>query len=261
MCGRLVVAEPDLSVFVEPLEVEHLDVPLLAAWQARFNLAPTQLAPLVTNEPQRRLTLARFGLQPRSTTPRRRPASRLINARVEGVARSRAFAQSLVARRGIVPVSGYFEWQTVAGQRRPIFIHALDGEPLYLASLWELRFTTDGHAAQSFSVITRPAIGALAAIHSRMPLTLRACDLNAWLMPEPRTAEQLSPLLQTAPDIDRLALRRVSPLANSPRNDGRECIAAADLTAPPSEAMRPTAQLSLFGPTPDAELSQARRTR
>ena len=260
MCGRLVVSEPDLSVFVEPLEVGHIDAVLLDQWQARFNLAPTQLAPLVTNEPERRLTLAQFGLVPHWTKQQKQSSGRLINARVEGVATSRAFASALVARRGVVPVTGYFEWQTVAGKRLPIFIHATHGEPLFLASLWDRWHAADGRVTQSFSVITRPSLGELAAIHSRMPLTLSAQDVGAWLAPEQRSAEQLSSLLHAVPDVGRLALRPVSPLANSPRNDGPECIVAADHHAP-SAAVLQTPQLLLFGPTPDADHSQARRTR
>jgi putative SOS response-associated peptidase YedK len=259
MCGRLVVSEPDLSVFVEPLDVRHVDAALLDQWQPRFNLAPTQLAPLVTNESER-LTLAQFGLVPHWTKPTKLSSGRLINARVEGVASSRAFAHALVARRGIVPVTGYFEWESVAGKRRPIFIHATHGEPLFLASLWERWHAADGRVTQSFSVLTRPSIGALAPIHSRMPLTLGAQDVGAWLAPERRSADQLSRLLQAVPEVEQLALRRVSPLANSPRNDGPACIDEAD-DAAPSAATLETPQLSLFGPTPDADSSQARRTR
>ena len=61
MCGRLVISEPDLSVFVEPFHVQQVEP---AEWQPRFNLAPTQLAPLITNEPERHMSLARFGLIP-----------------------------------------------------------------------------------------------------------------------------------------------------------------------------------------------------
>ena len=119
MCGRLVITEPDLSVFVAPFGVQQVDV---LEWAPRFNLAPTELAPLITNEPARRLTLARFGLVP-SWADDRKAGGKWINARVETVATAKPFRRALALRRGVIPVSGYYEWRVTPHGKRAVYIH------------------------------------------------------------------------------------------------------------------------------------------
>jgi putative SOS response-associated peptidase YedK len=223
MCGRLVISEPDLSVFVEPFHVQEVEP---AEWQPRFNIAPTQLAPLITNERERHLSLSRFGLIPYwADDPR--IANRLINARSEGVARSKVFKPALQARRGVIPASGYFEWRATAHGKRPVFIHDPRGQALALAALWEQWRDPNGELIRSFAVLTRSAEGLLKDIHNRMPCVLRPDDIEPWLDPEAPPLPKLASILQAADDVEHLALRWVSALANSPRNDGPECIAEA----------------------------------
>src|SRR4051794_26444016 len=105
MCARLVVVLPDLSVLVAPYGVLQRGA---LVWQPRFNIAPTQLAPVVTNERDRRLELFQFGLVP-SWAKDPKIASKLLNARAEGVATRNAFKGALAQRRCIVPISGYYE--------------------------------------------------------------------------------------------------------------------------------------------------------
>ncbi|MET0389458.1 MAG: SOS response-associated peptidase [Polyangiales bacterium] len=248
MCGRLVITEPDLTALVEPFHVQQHDV---AEWQPRYNLAPTQPAPLITNEAERRVTLARFGLIP-FWAKDAKVSHKLINARVEGVARSNAFKRSLSLRRGIIPVIGWLEWQKTEHGRMPLFIHDAQDTPLALAALWERWRDPDGQVVQSFAVLTRPALGSLEAVHTRMPLTLHGDALDAWLDPEPRTPEQLADVLHAEPDIAHLVTRPVSKLANSPNNDVPECL--ADPETPPASR-----QLALFDTIADAK--PMRRTR
>lgn len=239
MCGRLVVSEPDLSVFVEPFHVQRLDV---GDWQPRFNLAPSQLAPLITNEPTRRMTLARFGLIP-SWAHAGRISNRLINARVERVATSKVYKPALQARRGVVPATGYFEWRSTPRGKRPIFVHDARGHVLALAALWDQWHGPDGQLVESFAVLTRPSAGFLADIHSRMPLALRVADIETWLASEPQPDTALTTILQAPADVVHLQGRPVSALANSPRNDGPQCIAES---VPPPPAALEERQMELF---------------
>ena len=241
MCGRLVISEPDLSVFVEPFHVQHVDA---GEWQPRFNLAPTQLAPLITNEPERHLSLARFGLIPYwAEDPK--IANRLINARSEGAARSKVFKPALQSRRGVIPASGYFEWRATAHGKRPVFIHDPRGQALALAALWEQWRNPNGELIRSFAVLTRAAHGFLTEIHDRMPCVLRPQDVEAWLDPEQPPLPKLASILQASGELEHLARRWVSALANSPRNDGPECIAEAD-EPEPQLAAAAERQLALF---------------
>jgi putative SOS response-associated peptidase YedK len=257
MCGRLVISEPDLSVFVEPFHVQEVELP---EWQPRFNLAPTQLAPLISNEATRRMSLARFGLIPLwADDPK--IANRLINARSEGVTRSKVFKPALQARRGIVPASGYFEWRTTALGKRPVFIHDARGQALALAALWEQWRDPEGAVVRSFAVLTRPAQGFLADIHNRMPCVLAASDVEAWLEPGEQPIAEFTRILQAPQDVEHMTGRLVSALANSPHNDGPECLAEAPDPGP-TPAAPADRQLALFeGIVPAPRRRRVRATR
>ncbi|HEX4352748.1 MAG TPA: SOS response-associated peptidase, partial [Polyangiales bacterium] len=193
MCGRLVVVIPDLSVLVEPFHIARLGPEL---WQPRFNIAPTQLAPVVTNETDRRLDLFHFGLVP-SWANDKKIASKLINARVETVATRNAFRRALTLRRCIVPVSGYYEWQQLPGQKRPLFIHDARNAIVPLAGIWERWHSHDGEVLESFAVLTRPAAGFLRDVHDRMPIAVPWSEIDRWLDPAPQAADALTPILRS----------------------------------------------------------------
>jgi putative SOS response-associated peptidase YedK len=240
MCGRVVIVAPDLSVFVLPFGVRRNDV---HEWLPRFNLAPTQLAPMITNEAERRLVLARFGLVP-SWSHSERTSQKLINARAETAATRGAFRAALTARRCIIPVSGYFEWQKVRGaKKQALFIHDPSGKPLPLAGLWERWRSAEGQLVESFAVLTRASSGFLRDIHDRMPLEVPEAQLDLWLRPEAQTADELAPVLRAAPEaaVSRLVARPVSALVNSPHNDTPACLEPYD-----PEAAPPARQLDLF---------------
>ena len=62
-----------------------------------------------------------------------------INARAETVASSPMFCDAFRARRCVVPVSGFYEWQAVAGSKtkQPWYFQRADGAILCLAGVWE----------------------------------------------------------------------------------------------------------------------------
>jgi putative SOS response-associated peptidase YedK len=252
MCARLVVVTPDLSVLVQPFHVARFGA---LTRQPHFNIAPTQLAPVVTNELERRLSLFRFGLVP-SWAKDTRIASKLINARVEGVATRNAFRRALALRRCVIPVSGYYEWQTVHGQKRPLFIHDARGEIIPLAGLWERWHSPEGEVIESFAVLTRASRGFLQDVHDRMPLQVPWAELDRWLDPAEQNAEALAPILGSSSAVDHMTAHAVSPAMNSPKHDAPDCIVPFTAPAPPPER-----QLDLFGGAQPSAPSRASSRR
>jgi putative SOS response-associated peptidase YedK len=223
MCGRMVVDEPDIGELVKEYGVTEQPT---FEWTPRYNLAPTQLAPIVTNDPQRRITLARFGLVP-FWSENERTGNKLINARVETVATRSTFREALAAHRCIVPVSGYYEWRKVNGEKQPLFIYDESGRRLALAGLWARWRAPDGTRLESFAVLTRAAEGFLRDIHDRMPLEVPLDQIGRWLDPERRSAAELAAILRAPADPQHLQAYEVSALVNSPRNDSPECLTPA----------------------------------
>ncbi|HUL98411.1 MAG TPA: SOS response-associated peptidase family protein, partial [Mycobacterium sp.] len=87
----------------------------------------------------------------------------------------------------------------------------------------------------SCTIITTDAAGPLAEIHDRMPLSISKNDWDRWLDPDAPIDEGL---LRGHGDLDRIAIREVSTLVNSVRNNGPELIEPVEpqgrLGAPPA---------------------------
>ncbi|MCZ7435593.1 SOS response-associated peptidase [Micromonospora sp. WMMC241] len=219
MCGRYATTRSagDLSALFEAADPAGAVGP-------DFNVAPTDPAPLVRLAPEghRLLSLGRWGLLPqwsRSATG----AARMINARAETVATSRAYAPSFARRRCLVPADGWYEWvRRPDGGRQPYFMTPRDGSVLAFAGIWSVWEST-GSSRLTFSVLTTAALGELAEVHDRMPLLLPRERWASWLGPTDDPAALLVP-----PDTGQLAgleIRPVSTAVGDVRNDGPELIA------------------------------------
>jgi putative SOS response-associated peptidase YedK len=215
-----------------------------------YNVAPTSTVATVVrrhtdpdDDPTRRVRLMRWGLIPpwAKTAEDGGPVTKgplLINARSETVTSSPAFRGPAKHKRCLVPMDGWYEWRP-GGERAdgkkaaktPFYMYGRDGEPLFMAGLWstwrprEDAGATDRPPLLSCTIITTDAVGPLADIHDRMPLTISADDWDRWLDPDAPIDEGL---LRGHGDLDRIDIREVSRLVNSVRNNGPELIETAN---------------------------------
>lgn len=239
MCGRFSIHLVDLDALRLPLGVKHVRV---AGWTPRYNVAPSQDAPVVVAEPERTLELLRWGLPAR----RGREAGGdklLINARIETAAELPSFREAMRARRCVVPVTGFYEWQVLPGRRskQPLWIHPRDGGVLALAGLWQPAHRRADVRGATFAIVTRDAAGFARAIHDRMPVDLRGRSLDAWLDPASQPETLVADLAGPEPSMSHLEAVPVGTGVNTPAHDEPDCIAplAAGMPADP--------QLDLFG--------------
>lgn len=151
----------------------------------------------------------------------------LINARAETVTTSGAFRAAAQRKRCLVPMDGWYEWRGPKGDKTPFYLHATDGKPLLIAGLWSVWHAPgpDTPALLSATIITTDAVGPLADIHDRMPLSVSAADADRWLDPDAPIDEGL---LRGHGDLDRVAIREVSTLVNTATNNGPQLIEAAE---------------------------------
>ncbi|MBR4710435.1 MAG: SOS response-associated peptidase [Clostridia bacterium] len=103
----------------------------------------------------------------------------LINARSETAARKPMFADSLRARRCLIPASAWFEWDHRAKPPAKHRITPREERWFFLAGLYRLR----GAADAEYTILTREAAGGLHDLHPRMPVALSADTAAAWLDP------------------------------------------------------------------------------
>ncbi len=190
----------------------------------RYNIAPTQHVLTVVGGGARRAGLMRWGLIP----PWARDASignRMINARAETAAERPSFRAALRRRRCLVPADGFYEWRRTALGRRPMRITLASGEPFAMAGLWERWRGPAGEDVASCAILTTEPNELMRTIHDRMPVIVPRELEGLWLDASVREPADLGPAL--AP-YDPAAMRaaEVSPLVNSPANDGPELLAA-----------------------------------
>lgn len=241
MCGRFAITT-DPALLATQIDAIN-EVPAGADTGPNYNVAPTDGIVTVVSrhteagdQPTRRLRLMRWGLLPAWAKPGPGGAPApggplLINARADKVTTSPAYRASAERRRCLVPMDGYYEWRaagpgTGRGARKtPFYIHG-DGAMLYAAGLWSVwRPNRLSDAVLSVAIITTAAVGELAGIHDRMPLLLPEDHWDTWLDPD---AGVDTKLLARPPDVAGIAVREVSTLVNSVRNNSPELIAPAE---------------------------------
>lgn len=217
MCGRYTVSNPGE---VLPELLGHESFPETAA---RFNVAPTQQAPVVVagEDGSRELRTMRWGLVPYwAEDPE--IGNRMINARSESVAEKPAFRDSFERRRCVVAADGFYEWQKVPGGKQPYLLRLTGGAPFGFAGLWDRWRGPGGRVLETFTILTTEPNELAAPIHDRMPVILGEPARAGWLARDARP-EDLHPLLVAFPAAAMEAIP-VSDYVNSPANDSLECM-------------------------------------
>jgi len=229
MCGRY-----SLSSTAE-LVRETFDVEESADTEPRWNVAPTQEAPVVrrTATGPRGLHMLRRRLTPRGATS---AAGAQINARSETVETLPAFRDAFRERRCLVPADGFYEWLKLERQRHPFHIRRRDRRPFAFAGLWSRWQPKHELPIESFTILTCPPSDLVRPLHDRMPVILPAAAWEPWLAPAAAAAD-LRPLLVPWAG-DELEAVPVSSAVNRADHEGADCV---------REVPRPVArQLSLL---------------
>jgi putative SOS response-associated peptidase YedK len=190
----------------------------------RFNIAPTQQAPVVraSKDGGRELAMLRWGLVPYWAKDLA-VGTKMINARAEGVEAKPAFRAAVEKRRCIVPATGFFEWKGVAGQKQPFAITLPDRHVFGFAGLWERWKPASGEPVETFTIVTTDANEAVAPIHDRMPVILPRQAEEQWLHGDPVEAARL-----LTPYSGAVSLRPVSRHVSNVNNEGPECLDDAE---------------------------------
>lgn len=204
--GRFEFDDPD-DVLVEP----------------SYNIAPTQMHPVVIVEGDRRVVrLMKWGLVPYWSKDEK-IGYRMINARAEGIEQKPSFKNPLRNKRCLVITNGFYEWKKVDSKTKiPYFIRLKSGEPFAFAGLWD-RWDKGEEPLLTFTIITTDNNELIEPIHNRMPVILHPKDEAVWLDPEIKNPAKLLPLLKPYPSAE-MEMYEVSTAVNSPRNDEPECI-------------------------------------
>lgn len=240
MCGRFT---RDMS-WAEVVEFSRgLDLVLPQAEpEASYNVCPTQDSWVIApGEGGGIARTMRWGLLPPWAKDPKIGAS-MINARLETAAEKPAFRKAWVARRCLVPATGYYEWRLEHGIKQPYFIHDLEHRVLMFAGLWENWKQPDGAWLQTFSLITRAAVDPMDQLHDRTPLMLQAPALAEWLHGDGAAATRIANAA-VPPKLDWYPVTRA---VSNPRSNGRGLIDPVPAPEPPPAEPPAPRSASLF---------------
>ncbi|MBE2182163.1 MAG: SOS response-associated peptidase [Anaerolineae bacterium] len=207
MCGRFVIAA-DANVIQQAFDLESIP----ADFSPRYNIAPTQLAPVITNEHPDQLVMYRWGLIP-SWAKEISIGAKMINARAEGIDEKPSFRAAFKRRRCLVPATGFYEWQACEDGKHPMYIQLKQQSLFAMAGLWEVWRDGEGRDLRTFTIITTSANSFMKNIHDRMPVILHRDDYAVWLQDEEVPTDALKNLLRPF-DPDTLTAFEVSKAVN-----------------------------------------------
>ncbi len=189
----------------------------------RYNIAPTQEAPIIVNDGGNKVFMMRFGLIP-SWSKEKKTRYSLINARAETVTKKPMLRHLLGKYRCLVPTTGFYEWKKVGSRKVPHFIRLKDENYFALAGLWDRWRDPKGEEIKSFTIMTTKANEELSRIHPRMPVILGKMDEKMWLGDRILGDKDLGRLSEPF-SSGLMESNSVSSAVNKVRNDGESLIA------------------------------------
>ena len=159
----------------------------------RYNVAPTQEVLTVQgaseadsgSSEERKAVLARWGLVP-FWAKDLKVGYRMINARAEGLMKSRAYAPLVKKQpnRCLILADGFYEWmkaENPKSPKQPVRFTVDGGEPFAFAGLTTSR-EWEGAELTSCTIITTDANEEVARVHNRMPVILPDAEAEAaWM--------------------------------------------------------------------------------
>ena len=218
MCGRF-------TQHRTPKELqEFFDLFRVAEISPRYNIAPTQraLTIRVDADGQRVGDLLQWGLVPPWAD---NPAvgSKLINCRSESAATKPTFRRAFRERRCLIPVSGFYEWQSAGNKTtQPWYLTLKSGDPAAFAGLWESWTGPHESPLETFTILTTAADTFMGEVHDRMPIALDREAWPVWLDPEIHDSTAAQSLL--VPSREAWERVPVSTRVNHVQVDDPECI-------------------------------------
>lgn len=218
VCGRFKLEANEEAV------AEYFKVPCPHSFIPRYNIAPTQVVPVVRQIPEGtaiEIQFLQWGLVP-SWAKDLPIGARMINTRAETVADKPALRHALQHRRCLVPADGFYEWRKDGPRKQPYLIRLSGGGLFVFAGLWETWRSPEDNIVETFTILTATPNTLVAQVHDRMPVILDRDGQAAWLAPGVVNVDELLSLLVPFP-ADEMVAYPVSTLVNNPAVDDARC--------------------------------------
>ncbi|MCX6273786.1 MAG: SOS response-associated peptidase, partial [Bacteroidetes bacterium] len=147
--------------------------------------------------------------------------SKTLNAVGETVFEKPSFRKSIVSKRCLLGINGFYEWRDFNGKKYPYHIQLKGGELFSLGCIYENWLDkSTGEIKDTFSVLTTEANPLMEKIHNlkkRMPLIISREDECKWIDPTLNT-EKIKNLIKPYQENEMEAYT-ISTDANSARKN------------------------------------------
>lgn len=219
MCGRY-SQKLDLKNVEDQLKLTLSDQAI--NWKPSFNIAPSQLAPVVTSDQPDLIDLFHFGLVPHWAKDKK-VGYKMINARSETIIEKPSFKPLLINnKRCLVLADSFFEWKKDGKEKQPFRVYLPEREVFFFAGLWSSWKDPEGETYNTFAIITTAPNALMEKIHDRMPVILTPEEENLWLDPD-QNPKDLIKLLNAYP-ADAMKAYEISTEVNKPANNYPEIL-------------------------------------
>ncbi|SHN23410.1 Putative SOS response-associated peptidase YedK [Cyclobacterium lianum] len=214
MCGRY-SEKQDLKKVEDQLKLRLSEK--AKDWKPSFNIAPSQLAPVVTSDDPDLMDVFHFGLVPHWAKDKK-VGYKMINARSETLLEKPSYKPLVINnKRCLVLADSFFEWKKEGKEKQPFRIYIPDREVFFFAGLWSSWKDPEGETYNSFSIITTAPNNLMEKIHDRMPVILTREEEKLWLDPD-QNPKDLLKLLNAYP-ADSMEAYEISKEVNKPGNN------------------------------------------
>jgi putative SOS response-associated peptidase YedK len=217
MCARYTIQTP------ADLLATRFGLPQVPDLRPRFNVAPSQLVPVVGSKPdgRRGLALFKWGFVPHWAQDDSGPKP--VNAKSKTVAQSVMFGESLRKRRCLVVADGFYEWKTVNRKKLPVWFHLKDRQPFGFAGIWDVWQGPNGKVF-TVAILTTTPNDLTRTVHDRMPVILTPDAEAGWLNPNEDNPDRLMSLVGPYP-AELMTADDANPALNKPSFEGPACLA------------------------------------
>lgn len=201
---------------------KRFEAEMLEDFQPRYNIAPTQLLPIITTDSPKGFSLFYWG-----TTPgfaKNKPVSpKFINAAAETVHLKASSKSAFQKRRCIIPADGYYGWKKIGKKTKIPYRFTLQDKGIFsFAGIWEEYESENGEINHTFLILTTESNPINKEIGERMPVIFSKEQENTWLNPYSSLDQLQEILLPYA--AEKMTSYTVSPMVNKTTIDSEYII-------------------------------------
>lgn len=184
-------------------------------YKSRYNIAPSQLLPVITNSGPDGISWFYWGRPPQFAN-NKNLAERIINLRTEALHEKPTLRKTLLRHRCIIPADGWYTWKKIG--KRTLIPHRntlLDQQVFSFAGVYEEFEDENESTVHTFSVLT--ISGNEKGVDERLPVIFTREQEKIWLSNTVGEATLVDAL--TAYPLNKLNIYTVSPGISNPQND------------------------------------------